>query len=117
MLAGGLVVLLAEAANEFFENVAHLDVVHPIGVQINLLELFEKIIEEVGGLQAGHLAAEIEFFDNIAHFITEAVEVVDKVLLYVCGSIQQALPVEFGIVVHQGLHPSSTFWVFNALSL
>ena len=59
-LVGGF----CESPDEFLEDVAHLDVVHDIGMEVDLGEPAEDEVEQVRFIEAVDLVAELELVEE-----------------------------------------------------
>ena len=65
VLAGGLVGELGEAADQLLVEVAHLDVRHDVRVQVDVGELADHLVEQVGLAQPVDLDREVELVDHV----------------------------------------------------
>ena len=89
VLAGFLVVLLVEAADEFLEHRAHRVVVEGgqvadrVRAEVDVLveELLDELPQSVGLREAGNLVAELEVDQDVLHVGREAIEVSLEVVL------------------------------------
>ncbi len=112
MLAGLLVVLLVELADEFLEDVAHAEIgqagelaaVRADGIVVGEIDVRsdEFLDDAVEGVRLAHfpdLVAEIELGDDLAYIVGEAVEVVVEIRLKLGGISEQALEGKLGGVV------------------
>ena len=79
VLAGLLVADLGEPPDQLLEDVAHLDVGHRVGVQVDLAELGDDQVEPVGLVELGDVLLEAEVFDDLAGAAGEALDVVGQV--------------------------------------
>ena len=79
VVAGCLVGLLGELADELFKDGAHGFVRDDVGVEIDLRELLGDEVEEVGLRQAGDLRGELEAVEDVFDVGGEAVEVASEV--------------------------------------
>ncbi len=125
VLAGGLVGLLGEAADQLLEDVAHLVVgdvgrglavrslddaavrVALVGVEVDLDEAPRHQEQEVGVVEPGDLGLEAEALHDVAHVLREAVEEAHQVGGDVVGVGEQLGEVEAAGVVEaaaRGLH-------------
>ena len=75
VLTGGLVRQLRELADQFLVEVAHLDVRHDVGVQVDVGELADDLVQQVGPSQPVDLDAEVELVDDVPGGLGEAPDV------------------------------------------
>ncbi len=75
VLSGGLVGELRELADQLLVEVAHLDVRDDVRVQVDLGELADDLVEEVGPAQPLDLDAEVELVDDVLGRLGEAPDV------------------------------------------
>ena len=75
VLAGGLVGELGELADQLLVEVAHLDVRHGLRVQVDVGELADHLVEDVGPPQPVDLDAEVELVDHVLGRLREAADV------------------------------------------
>ena len=99
VLAGVLVGGLVEAADEFFEDGAHLVVGDSVGMQVGLGKGLHYLIEQAGLVQGLDGVAELEVLNDFAHILAEAVEIVDCVGVDGVLVVEQPLKVVVGGVV------------------
>ena len=75
VLTGGLVRELGEPPDQLLVEVAHLDVRHGLGVQVDVGELADDQVEEVGPAQPVDLDVEVELVDDVPGRLGEAGDV------------------------------------------
>jgi hypothetical protein len=78
-----------------FEQIAHLEVVHPIRVQVDVGHRLDDGEQTVAAVQLFNLVVEIEAVENVARCLREAVDKGDEVGGDVLGIAQQALESEW----------------------
>ena len=66
VLAGGLVRELAEAADELLVEVAHLDVADDVGMEVDLGDLRQHEVQQLGAVEPADLSVEVELLDDVA---------------------------------------------------
>ncbi len=99
VVAGRLVGGLAELPDQLLEDVAHLDVAHRVGVQVDLGELLDHQVEAVGLVELLDLGLEAEVLDDLARARAEAGDVVLQVGRDVGGVVGELGEVEAAGVV------------------
>lgn len=72
---GGFVGDFRELADQFFKDQAHLGVVHPVGVQVDVGEFFGDEVEQAGLGQALDLGVEVEALEDVARGGGKALDV------------------------------------------
>jgi hypothetical protein len=90
VLAGVFVQRLVEFADQFFEDVAHLQVGDLIGVQVDLAETLHHQEEQPALVEVGDGAVEVQLRQHVAHVRAEAVHVLAQVVRDVVRVGQQA---------------------------
>lgn len=85
VLTGGLVRGVRELTDQLLEDVAHIVVVHDLGAQVDLGELLDDEVEQVGVGQALDLQVEGVVVEDLGGFGGEAAEEVLEVLLDLLG--------------------------------
>ena len=66
VLTGRLVRQLRESPDQLLVEVAHLEVGDDIGVQVDLGELADHLVEQVGLVEPGDLGVEVELLDDVS---------------------------------------------------
>ena len=99
VVAGRLVGGLGELAHQLLEDVAHLDVAHHVGVQVDLGELLDHQVEAVGLVELLDLGLEAEVLDDLARPRAEAGDVLLQVGRDVVGVVGELGEVEAAGVV------------------
>lgn len=75
VVSGLLVRLLVEAPDQVLEDVAHGDVVHPVGVEVDGRELPHDLIQPVRLVELLDLLLELELLEDFADLRREALDV------------------------------------------
>ena len=91
MLPGRLVRQFGELPDELLVQVAHLDVGHDLGVEVDLRELRHDHVEQVGVVEPDYLAGEVELVEHVTGAGREAGDVVAEVVGEVVGVVEQRL--------------------------
>ena len=99
VIAGRFVGGFVEAADQVLEHQAHGDVVDPPGVQVDLGELGDHLVEAVGFFELFDLLVELEALEDLADVLGEAVDVVGQVAADVVRVALELLEVELAVVV------------------
>ena len=95
-----------EPPDQLLEDVAHLDVGHHVGVQVDLAELRDDQVQPVGLVELGDVLLEAEVLDDLAGPGGEALDVVGQVGGDVVGIALEFLEVELaGVVERLPGHP------------
>lgn len=79
MVAGFLVGRFVELADQFFEDIAHLDVGDGIGMQVDVAELGDDQIEAVGFVELCDLLLKTEMLDNVEGARGKTLDVIGQV--------------------------------------
>jgi hypothetical protein len=90
VLPGGLVGELREAADQLLVDVAHLQVGDGVGVEIDVAEFRDHLVEEASLVEPRNLGPEVELIDNIAGGHGEAADVGEEVGGHILRVIEQA---------------------------
>ena len=102
VVAGLLVRLLVEAHDEVLEEIAHLDVVDPIRVQVDAGHRLDDDVKAVARIELLDLVAELELLENAPSRVGETVDVGDEIGRDVLAVAQQFLE-RVGADVVEGL--------------
>ena len=102
MLAGGLVGQFGEAADQLLEHMAHLCVVHPLRVQVDVGELLGHQVQQAGFGQPFDLGLEVEALEDVPRLRREALDVAVEVLRDMILIPQEGRQVQLGGVVEAG---------------
>ena len=103
MLAGLLVRLLGADPDQLLEDVAHLDVVDPIGGEIDARKGLDDLIEQVLLVHAGDLLVEREPLHDLAHIRRECLDVGAQIGGDVVRRIQQPREIQLRQVVERAV--------------
>jgi len=79
VIARLLVRRLVESPDQFLEDVAHLDVGDPVGMEVDLAEARDDQVETVGLVEPGNVLLEAETLDDLTGAGGEALDVVGEV--------------------------------------
>ena len=101
MLAGLLVRLLGADPDQLLEDVAHLDVVDPIGGEVDARKGLDDLIEQVLLVHAGDLLVEREPLHDLADIGRECLDVGAQIGGDVVRSIQQPREIQLRQVVER----------------
>ena len=101
VLAGRLVRQLREPPDQLLVQVAHLQVRHGVGVEVDLGELRHHEVEQVRAVEPGDLSVEVELLDDVASRGREASDVAPQVVRHVGRVVEQLADVELGRVVER----------------
>lgn len=99
VIAGGLVGQFVEAPDEVLEDQPHLDVVYFVGVEIDITELGDDKVENVGLVHLLDFVVELEEFEDAAHVRGETFNVARQVLVEAVGIALEFLERERGVIV------------------
>ena len=99
MIARGLVGQFVEAADEVLEEQPHVVVADVVGVQVQVAELGDDEVEEVGLAHPLYLVGELEILEDAADVGGEAVDVTGEVLVNVVGVALELLEGERRVIV------------------
>ena len=105
VVARRLVGRFIEAPDEVFEHQPHGDVVHVRGVQVDLGELGDHLIQAVGLFELFDLLFELETVEDFADVLGEAVDVIDQVAADVVRIALELAEVELAVVVEAEIRP------------
>ncbi len=94
MLPGGLVGQFGEPADQLLVEVAHLQVGDDLGVQVDVGELADHQVEQVGPVQPGDLDVEVELLDDLPSAGAEPGDVLPQVAGDLAGVVEEAAEVE-----------------------
>jgi hypothetical protein len=101
VLPGLFVGLLRAYPDEFLEDIAHLDVVHPGRSEVYGSKPFDDQIQQVLLGHSGNLRAEIKPLHDRADVGRKAVDIAVEIRRELIGVVQQARKVELGEVVER----------------
>jgi hypothetical protein len=99
MLAGVLVGLLVELADQFLKDCAHRVIVYPVGMEVHVFEPLDEHEEEADVLQRLDGIAELEVINDLSHIGGKAVEISDEVLADVLRVFEELLKIERGDII------------------
>ena len=88
-----LVQRLVEAPDQFFEDGAHVGTVNKIGMKVHFSELLQHLKEETRLVEFADRVVDVEPFQNLAHVLAEAGDVVPQIGGHVGDVRQQPLEV------------------------
>ena len=91
VLPGLLVRLLRADPDQLLEDVAHLDVVHALGREVDGGERLDDLVEQVLFGHARDLLVEREPLHDVADVLREAVDVAVEIRRELVGVVEQAL--------------------------
>ena len=103
MFPTGFVGHLRESTEQFLKDLSHRVVIYLIGMQIDFGELIAEAEQSVTFVEPFNKPIEIEVFDDVAHVLTESVEVVLEVEMDIVRVGFQSREVVPGGIVEAGV--------------
>src|SRR3989338_3307204 len=103
MLPGSFVGKVSEFADKFLKDIAHLDVLYFVRVQINLGKTLDDHIQEVRFIEPLNVIIKIEMLQNITGVFGKAIDVISNVGGDIVRVGNQLLKIKLALIVKRQL--------------